>query len=189
MVPPNRISIKFAGSDITSLLNRFNYEEAYFTGYSINKWYWIYTARSQSALLLSQFQYVGIYDPQSASFVVTDANNWLLLYYLPNLASSGFKVFANGFQGYAQGFCGKLRGLAVMPGVSFSNFNTAYEYLGQKQGSGPSKVLLYMPFNSKTGQVTVDFSNSGYTGILGSTPYPDFNDPVWEDVSSLVCFP
>lgn len=177
----NTISIVLDASGQLILPDRFNYEEASLSGYVLNKWYWIYVSRAISALLYSP-QLVGIYDTQLASWVVNSNRNWALTYIIADLASSGLMVYANGFRGYAQGFCGKLRGLAIMKGVSL-DFSVAYEYLAQKHGGGGlSNLLLFMPFDTKTGQIAKDRSSNNFDGTFGASPYPDENDPTWETV-------
>ena len=146
----NMISVKFAGDDQTGISNLSNYQEGSLS-YVLNRWYWIYAGRTQNGLSSSD-QYLGIYDPTIASFVFSITDSWSLLYTLADISSSGLMIYADGFQGFAEGFCGSLRGVVVMPGTAFTNFNTAFEYLGQKQSGGSlSDLLLYMPFNSKTG--------------------------------------
>lgn len=188
MTSSNKISIKFAGAGLLLLGNRFDYEVASLSGYVLNKWYWIFATRNSALLtLLSGIQYAGIYDTQTSSWVVQEADNsWTLGYYTSALNSAGFMVFANGFRGFAQGFCGKIRGLSVMPGVELT-FAQGLEYMAQRQGGGSiNALLLYLPFDSNTGQVARDRSSNAYHGTFGSSTYTDSNDPKWETVKTIL---
>lgn len=178
----NAFSIKYAGAPTLLLGDRSNYEQLNWGSYTVGKWYWIFCSRSQSSGLLSQVQYVGIYDPTISNYVKTESEDWGLLFYMASLSSSNFYVIANGFKPPALGFCGRLRGLIIMPGTSVP-IASAYEFLGQQQGgAGLNKLVLFMPFDARTGQWAKDGSGSTNDGVLGSTPYTDLNDPAWEAV-------
>ena len=178
------ISVILAGEGLLGLTSRYDYQETSLSNYVLNKWYWIYVARSQNSNLVNSVQNVGIYDPQQSGYVVSVSDNWGLSYSLASLSSTGFMIYVNGFQGYAQGFCGKLRGIVVVPGTSYS-FANAYEYLAQNQAGGSvSDLLLFLPFDANSGQTVLDGSVNEYDGTLGSFPYPDANDPTWETVKN-----
>lgn len=188
LTPTTGISIKFAARDNYNPppSSRYNYEIASLSTYSLNKWYWVYTTRQSTSMLTVKSQRAGIYDPATANFIVSISHGWDEQYSPADFSSSGFMVFVNGFRGYARGFCGKLRGIAVATGVSLS-FTEAHDYLAQRQeGARLDSLLLYLPLNSQTGQLAVDYSSNRMDGTMGSSLGPDQNDPIWEHVSFIL---
>lgn len=137
-------------------MDRSDYEAAKLPNYKLNRWYWIYTARSQSRTSLRHQQKLGIYDSQLAKFVVSFEDDWESLPPLPSLTASSYLVYINGFQGRALGFCGKLRRIAVMKGAALS-FKSAYQYLTQQQGgSSIADLITVASFNLTMEPLVID---------------------------------
>ena len=170
---------------------------------SLGTWYWFAISRKhENSDGTGMFDTFMVGSIQTQQFLAIGNQTWPASTAMIPLDTKNLEILVNGYAGAHPGFDGTLRNIAVGRGMFFSPIWEAFYRLGTA-GAGmrsyleilnllvcstewQTTSLLYLPFDSNTGQKLVDLGSQGLKGVFGLSTSSTIGDPIFDDVKFMI---